>query len=47
MVREIAANHFQSLNDRFADPSGKSDPKAAEIVAEGTADQKPDNTLSE
>lgn len=25
MVREIAANHIQSLNDLFADPSGKSD----------------------
>lgn len=24
MVREISANHIQSLNDRFADPSGKS-----------------------
>jgi len=26
MLREMAANHFQHLNDKFADPSGKSTP---------------------
>ena len=40
MVREIAANHIQSLNDRFADPSGKSDPQVVEAVPEeATADE--------
>ncbi|MEO1919066.1 MAG: hypothetical protein ABGW81_05045 [Paracoccaceae bacterium] len=39
-VREIAANHIQSLNDRFADPSGKSNSKIIEtVVEEDTVDK--------
>ena len=40
MVREIAANHIQSLNDKFADPSGKSDDV---VSVEALPDENPAN----
>ena len=40
IVRETAANHIQSLNDKFADPSGKSDD--AQTV-EAQPDEEPTN----
>ncbi len=45
MVREIAANHIQTLNDRFADPSGKTDPMIPETVVEETDAENPDENL--
>ncbi len=41
MVRDITADHIQTLNDRFADPSGKSDTQIVEAVVEETVAEEP------
>ncbi|MCK4860379.1 MAG: dynamin family protein [Rhodobacteraceae bacterium] len=47
MVREIAANHIQTLNDRFADPSGKSDVQIDEAAIEEAIAEEPAESPTE